>query len=532
MQCSDIVNELSALKSGELSAELAQEVRQHLSVCPVCRQAWDEIGAIEQRLEAEPANWREPGPGFTPVTLDGLRQRAALLSQAQADVLCRGVAALEPQDAVGRQAHHTGLNAKWWYRWRRQLVATAAACLIMILFLPQVIMASIDLPGVGPLIQRVVLQYAGLSWAYDNGYIQGTVAQVSKDGVTLRVLGIVADPIQTAVIYLVQGVEAPKPAPEKPTPASRVDQTDPIPAVGSGFTVTVARLDGEGTWSSSDRPLWTQLGYVGVLQTAPLPAADGTLEVELRLPGKDKTPLGLILPVTREAVSKLAQELPIDFAQTVDGITVAGKRMVLTPALVMVEYTIQGGHVVYGETPPEMSISLESSGEPTANSGVGGYGSGTLVDGVWHSRAIFTRPTSMDNLRLSIPWLAKDLPVNLSWPLEQSDGKLVALGIPVQVASRLEGDGKVTVELSWSLNDRFGNLSGLEILDADGRVLERSLRESGTYTLEETRHERYSYQFSAQSQPTTLRITTAEQNVNGQWVIPIPTSSAGSARTP
>ena len=43
---------------------------------------------------------------------------------------------------------------------------------------------------------------AGPKWAYDHGLIQNVLAQTSDGEPVFRILGVMADPLRTTVIYL------------------------------------------------------------------------------------------------------------------------------------------------------------------------------------------------------------------------------------------------------------------------------------------------------------------------------------------
>ena len=175
------------------------------------------------------------------------------------------------------------------------------------LFRSTMVRGSVDLPGIGVYIQEFALRHVGLQWAFDNGYMQGTVDQVSKNGVTLKILGVIADPVETTIIYLLQGVDE-----------SAIKE--------SGTNVYIPRVDGEGAGSWTSKPVATSVGFVGTSHTKALPNSTGTIEVEVRLPSGSK--MGLTIPVSREEISKLAEEVELNFAETIEGITVKASKVV------------------------------------------------------------------------------------------------------------------------------------------------------------------------------------------------------------
>jgi hypothetical protein len=381
--------------------------------------------------------------------------------------------------------------------WARSIAGLAAAFLLL-LMAPVAVNGSVDFPGVGTWIQQAVLRDSGLSWAYENGYVKGTMAQTSLDGVTLRILGVVADPVQTTVIYLLQGVEA--------------------SANGSGNvpSVSITRVDGEGVASWTEPGNKTLFGQVGIVSTSPLTEDRSTLEVSLISAGTSR--LSLTIEADREELSRLAHSTDLNTLVSLEGIDVAGQRITVTPSQVVVEYTISGGQFAQGLIPEDMTLKLvtASGAEISASSS-----HGPVTDGVRHIRTVFDRPADLNGAKLVIPVLAKFQDTQVAWSLV--DGKVIyGVADAVFLQNVSYGAGQLAFEMVVDRAGDIWNFHGFEVENAAGEIHVLGHNRSnwwhpGDIDTIEVVGTRIS--LPEGFVPVLLRATEAEILVRGPWVM-------------
>ena len=171
---------------------------------------------LERRLRQNLESWAGAEGMVKTSLLAGLQEKAAALSPEEirekrafaASVAGAGWREEKNRSAAGKQPERrkrplqslpAGLSA----------LAALATIAMLVFFWPQAVKATTRLPLVGTWVQELVLRDAGLSWAYDNGFMENSQVSVSREGITLTVLGTVADPVQTTVIYLLDGWKPP-----------------------------------------------------------------------------------------------------------------------------------------------------------------------------------------------------------------------------------------------------------------------------------------------------------------------------------
>ncbi|HYF79884.1 MAG TPA: DUF4179 domain-containing protein, partial [Symbiobacteriaceae bacterium] len=96
-----------------------------------------------------------------------------------------------------------------WRGWLAGVAAAAAVVLGMFATFPSWAGAATGIPIVGPVVKEIILKDAGLTWAYDVGVLQGTMAEATDGEVSARILGVMADQFRTTIIYQITGVEKP-----------------------------------------------------------------------------------------------------------------------------------------------------------------------------------------------------------------------------------------------------------------------------------------------------------------------------------
>ncbi len=436
-------------------------------------------------------------------TLDGLQSAAKALPSAKRAEIIKEVARITESEPASQQelSHRTTPAMK-----RRNLrvvwgrsIAGLAAALLLLLMAPIAVNGAVDFPGVGRWIQQAVLRDSGLSWAYENGYIEGTMAQTSLDGLTLRILGVVADPVQTTVIYLLQGVEA----------AARGGANN-IPSV------SITSVDGEGVASWTRPGNSTLFGQVGIVSTGPLTEDTSTLEVSLMSGGTSR--LSLTIAAHREELSRLASVTHLDALVRLEGIDVVGQSLTVTPSQVVVEYTITGGQFTQGMIPEDMLLSLvtDSGCEIRASSS-----HGTMRDGTRYMRTVFDRPADLSGAKLVIPVMAQFQEAQVAWSL--ADGTLISGRADSVILQNVSHNaGQLQFEMAIDRNGDIWNYHGFEVENAAGEVHVLGHNrsnwwhpgDSDTIEIVGTR-----ISLPEGFVPVLLRATEAEILVRGPWVL-------------
>lgn len=442
---------------------------------------------IEDVLTGEAAAWeatrREAG-----VSLESLRSRARALSPEQKQRIENEVAELFPVKVS------TPKNRR--IRVWRQMAAGLAAVLVLMTFAPAMARNAMDLPGIGMLIKQFTMRHAGLDWAFENGYVQGTMAEASKDGVTVKILGYLADPVHTTVIYVIQGVDR-----------QELDH-NLVP-------VTIRSVQGEETFSWGGEYTATALGYVGTVHTWAIPDQDAILHIHIGLPGEDS--MSIRLPVTREAVSRLATVSEVGREYSLHGVTVAVDKVTLTPAQLMVEYRIQGQGQQAGGLWGQETFHLRGSGlrvEPRAGSG-GTFQSETET---WHLRAIFDRPDDIQGLEFVIPVLAQQIDVAMQWSLTQQTAVAESGGISLTIYDIAVSEGNV--HFKYDYQEAVQNLRDFTVVYADGSFEHISHPTMSWSYLEWTGVQ---LPVKPGAVPVAVRADAVSVPLHGPWVLPLTT---------
>jgi hypothetical protein len=391
--------------------------------------------SFEDMLSSETKAWDNSGTK-SPVSLESLRSRARALSPGQREKIETEVAELFPLKVSSPKVTK---NRGW-----RGLAAGLAAAMVLLTFAPAMARSAMDLPGIGVLIQQFAMRHTGLGWAFENGYIQGTMIQTSKNGVTVKVLGYLADPVHTTVIYVIQGVD------------SRQIEDNAIP-------VTINSVQGEGVFSWGGEVTATAVGFVGTVHTWAIPDPEATLNIAIGLPGNDS--MNIILPVSREEISRLAEVKEIGSQRTMSGITVAVDSVTVTPSQLMVEYRLEGQKHEAGGLWGQEVMHLRGPSlymEPRAGSG-GTFDAQTLT---WHLKAIFDRPADLSGLEFIIPVQAQHVDVSFEWPLEATTAVAHSGDMSFEIY-----DAVVTansVFFRYLFREDIQNLRSFELLYQDG----------------------------------------------------------------
>lgn len=400
-----------------------------------------------------------------------------------------------------------------WTRWVGSAAAAAALVLTLGATFPTWAGAAAGWPIVGPVLTEIIMKDAGLQWAYDNGLIQGTLAEAQQDGLTFRILGVMADSRRTTVIYQVQGLPAKGPDASKPIrafglsrPQHRVDPVD----------VSISTVNGQGGFSSSSPGTETPLGLVGTVSTLPLETESAELEVTFRLPDGE---VRLTVPASRAETDKYSREVVVNQSQEIDGVKITLEAVTYTPAETVVRYVV--------EKPPfNGTIQWEADTEfrhvVAGGEKLQAIGGGS---GINH-RFMDAFPPVKGQAQLVFPVEVKGVPVEASWPLTEGSVTEV-LGVPVTL-TKYEREGKV-VAFEWTSPESkpFGGIAGFEVVDKEGKAYSLDFSGAGwssesNYVHEGILHRRFSTELPDGVEPVAVRATRAAVVVKGPWVFELP----------
>ena len=489
MKCQDIRQELTALLGQELSQGKEAAVKQHIMNCSSCAREYLRLQMAEQRLREglhadADDDFAKPGQLGNWVT-----KEAAKLSAQDIEEKTEWVSGLfnadlvtEPDLMPKRSGSRSSLKA---------FVSVALLVMVLFLYWPQVIRVSAQMPYVGDWVRQLVLKDAGLTWAYENGYMSESRVIAEKDGVRLTVLGTVADHIQTTVIYLIEGLN-------------------------NQGAVSIDAINGNqvGSWQSP--PIDTHLGKVGMIHTNPLPNGRHFLTIRVRI---ESTTIAsgpeLNVEVSREAISRLSQEFPLDYRKTADGVTVEARRVVYTPTQVLVEYTISGGSPIEGPFSEYAIYLVDTEGNRLVSS----FSTGSEISGSqWYCQVVFNRPDDIRNLQMVIPTLGRYEEVNLVFTPEDV-GKLNILDPDLTLVSwaKSQYPPSEQLELQVEFGGSVRGLRGWTLTSADSDTYDVKVMGMGW--------NKYStiYGFNATySESIKLTAAYAQYIVRGNWQIPLP----------
>ncbi len=441
MKCLHVREELTAYLGGELIEAKKNALEAHLENCASCARELVRVKKLEQELKMGLEAWMDGGSNAEQEGSLGewLLQQSRKMSEREIEEKRAWVSGLG--DGVAGAAEKKVSQKKPWQR-MRVAVAAVLAVFMLVTYWPQAVRASTYMPILGPWVQKLVLKDAGLNWAYENGYIKENLASAESDGVKLTILGAVADPVHTTVIYLVDGMHVDYPY------------------------ATISAVNGEGVASWSDRGSDTPLGKVGIAQTRALPAGENTLTVTLMKGGNLNQELEVKITLDREEISRLSQSIDLDYEQTVDGITVRANRVVYTPTQVMVDYSVSGGSTLQGTSRPEHGIYLLAADGQQYNSVMGG---GSYKDEQWELQQVFNHPQKKGPLTMVIPALGRYVDVNLEFTPKDLNTEKEVLGTKLMLTG---WQGRLDVTVQYPAVGRIQELRNWYVKDAAGKKYE------------------------------------------------------------
>ncbi|GEM_PF-2492886 len=486
MKCQDVRIELLAYLNDELSSEDKVTIENHLSTCGFCAKEIVQLQKTERILKSGLESWAEVGEKVN--LTEWLQEESRKLSNKE-----------KKKEFTKGFAETKMLKHKW-----QKVIRFAAVALVLVMLMasywPQLVKASTQMPWIGPLIKQLVLRDAGLSWAYEHGYMDGSLATVEQDGVKLTVLGVIADPTQTAVIYLVDGIE-------------------------EDFSVYISKINGDGAASWTSPATKTSVGTIGIAQTYPLPEGEHTLTVILveedRDAGRRNERLSLELVTDRENISKLSISYDLDQEVTFDDISVKAKRVVYTPTQIMVEYTVIGGTGVGGAIPQEYaSYLLTESGEKLYR--VRSYGS-HIADGVRELYEVFERPADVSNLKMVIPVQGKHQEINIEFSEPTTIG---ILDTDIRFAGWVHEGNMIEIEMHYEKYGRVKSITGWSVVDEGGNTEELTIWKGESFGAYENPGDfawvTTKYELEETDRPVKLIATQVLTIVEGNWEIILP----------
>ncbi len=480
MKCTEVRRELPGYLDDEVASALRRALADHLRGCASCAEEAVRLDAVTRELREGLAAWA-------------------------------GAA-----DAVPAVPWRRSLKARSDRRWALKLAAGLVAAtffLATFVYWPATVLSASRLPLLGPWVERLVLQDAGLRWAYQEGLIFPASVDVTAEGVTLRILGVATSPMETTVFYLLEGVVPVGSSPRGSILAglyreapSGGNSTEPADRTG-----WIPALRAEEAFSWLERPAITPLGLVGMLRV--FPDHGDVLTLILESP-RLKAPLRCEIPVDREAMSAVVEEWPLQATATGQGITVTGLRALRTPAELIVEFAVTGANCLTGEVPQTMSIYLETPAGPV----LPGKQHGTADEAGLRLRAAFVCPAESP-LTLVIPVLTRRETIEVSFPLG-AEGPIAVRGIPVRLQRWEVREGRAGVLFAWDDRSRLWLLEDWSLVTAEGRTV--PLESTAVVTWQGPDYEQgLEFDLPPAQVPAGLLARTAVVPVWGYWRIAI-----------
>ncbi len=344
MFCRFVSSNLLAYHYEELSAFAMRLIRRHLAGCQQCQKAYEQLASFDTELHNLAVVSDVPADAGTFSALVGMLE----------DVT--------ESEAIFRQTRVKQTSSRPALPKLRMAAVTACALICLLLLpgvMPQVMVSFADVPVIGEWIQRAVVQDAGLKWAYDNGYVLQDPIKLRQGEYEMTILGYVADPVQTAVITLVNG------------PNLRKNN-------GESLYHVLLGVPGSACWGHA--PLITPLGELHVVYASPLPSGGSEVAVEMRM--NRETLFSHQLFITPEPIAKASTEQPLMIAYENERYSYSIDRLIATPSQYMLELTYRNLKVMQA---PQLEMSTGQVLDDTYSFGFGNE------DGSWRKPLVFPR---------------------------------------------------------------------------------------------------------------------------------------------
>jgi hypothetical protein len=394
-------------------------------------------------------------------------------------------------------------------RWRR--IGSIAAALLLCsatatITFPAWAASAANLPLIGEPIKAYLAERAGLSWAYEMGFYQANLAELSDGGVTIRVLGVLADPIQTKVFYEILGVDE---STKQATPIG--SEPPPSPA-----ELSITGISGGMGGVSSYYPIsgYNSPDAYYIAETTPIPGERATIHLRLRVGDKVKN---VDLPASRSESSRFFTEIPAYASQTHGPVTINLLRLTLSPVEVVATYRTETppGPDAWSTRGPLPQPYLRSGGRELSGRSVAGFG----LNGVEH--LAFERVKGA--AQLVIPAVATPVRVDAQW-LWAPGTTIAVQGVPVRLEriSPSARPGEVSVEWSYPADSPLLGLGGITLLGKDGTRLAVKTPGSGGGTEESVAHSHLSVEIPSGFEPAGIEVSHAIWRTDGPWVFDLP----------
>jgi hypothetical protein len=353
------------------------------------------------------------------------------------------------------------VKARRWFRWATGGAMAAALLLSIIFTFPRWAGAAAGWPILGPVVTEIIMKDAGLKWAYENGLLQSTVASDTQDGVSLRILAVMAGPVRTTFIYQILGLPEPDRRPEaaKPIQAGRSLFSDFARPASYLPEIRFNKLPGTVSYMvSQSEPAWTPVGLVGVVTTSPLKQTEGDIELTFTVQGHE---LHVTIPASRAAVDNLTREVPVRQSHTIGEVTITLDAVIYSPMDTIVRYKVDKPAFNYGWgwNGGELMAYIESGQERYKTT----Y--------TYHEPAFIyqTFPVVKGPARLVFPGEVTGVDADLTWPLtpgatQQTDGLTVTLE-----QWERQGD-RIAFQWSFPRSDRLVSFGGFDVVNEAGKT--------------------------------------------------------------
>jgi hypothetical protein len=401
-----------------------------------------------------------------------------------------------------------------WLRWAGTAAAAAALVVGLGATFPKWAGAASGLPLVGPVVTEIIMKDAGLKWAYDNDLLQGAVAEAQDGAMTVRILGVLAGPVRTTVVYQITGVDEPPAGHDRPVRAGDEGLAGRFshPAtIWPEFSIT--ELPGRLSYfTSQSGPMATPVGLVGTFETAPLGVEEGTIKLDVTY--QDHA-VSLAIPVSRAVVDRVSKTVPVGESQTVGDITITVDSVIHTPVDTVVQYRVEkpkftGGG--WGWSGNQYSVYAEGPG------GNREYG---RKESEMNGISMLSLPVVAGPSKLVFPLEVKGVPADLRWPLAKG-AVAEARGVPVTLKDWSVSGEMLYLEWEHAAGPSLFAFGPVEVLDADGNAHAVEENRATWYDREGLTNRAVELKLPEGVVPVAVRAGTVAVGVTGPWVFDLP----------
>jgi hypothetical protein len=404
-------------------------------------------------------------------------------------------------------ARRTARRRSRWIRWSSVAAATILLSTSAVVTFPAWAASAANWPIIGEPIKAYLAERAGLSWAYKMGFMQGALAELSDGTVTLRVLGVLVDPIETRVFYQISGLDP------NPNPAQAGDES----YQGPNAELSIRGIDGVGRGVvSANHPIsdWykaTEQYYVA--ETTPIPGDQAVLTLELRVGDQKKQ---VVLPVSRAESSKYFKELAVSGKQVHGPVAITLEHLVLSPAEVVLAYQ--------AEVPPTADAMTFRGPllQPFLRVGGKEYTGQSLMSFSINHHEILSFPRVSGKAQLVIPSMTASSRVDARWAWAPGTVTDVG-GVPVKLEQIRPGyRGGLDVEWTYPADAKLLGLGDITIIGTDGSRHPVENPGVGSGTANAIAHANVLLELPPGVEPAAIEVGYASWRVDGPWVFDLP----------